>query len=109
MTTTTVASGSPDQDVAYLRPRTRKRGVIVGPTWSRATPGRPIRRNKTARHAAASRSGDGRRPAPAQPLPPIAFLYERAAGEAVGHYRIDLPVLGDWDFNLRFAERFGSA
>jgi len=40
-------------------------------------------------------------------FPPIAFLYERAAGEAIGNYRTDLPVLGDWDFNLRFAERFG--
>lgn len=40
-------------------------------------------------------------------FPPIAFLYERAAGEALGRYRIDLPMLGDWDFNLRFAERFG--
>ena len=40
-------------------------------------------------------------------FPPIAFLYERAAGEAIGYYRADLPVLGDWDFNLRFAERFG--
>lgn len=40
-------------------------------------------------------------------FPPIAFLYERAAGETLGQYRTDLPVLGDWDFNLRFAERFG--
>jgi glycosyltransferase involved in cell wall biosynthesis len=40
-------------------------------------------------------------------FPPIAFLYERAASEALGQYRTDLPVLGDWDFNLRFAERFG--
>jgi glycosyltransferase involved in cell wall biosynthesis len=40
-------------------------------------------------------------------FPPIAFLYERAAGEMLGQYRTDLPVLGDWDFNLRFAERFG--
>ncbi len=40
-------------------------------------------------------------------FPPIAFLYERAAGEAIGNYRTDLPVLGDWDFNRRFAERFG--
>ena len=30
-----------------------------------------------------------------------------AAGEALGQYRTDLQVLGDWDFNLRFAERFG--
>jgi glycosyltransferase involved in cell wall biosynthesis len=40
-------------------------------------------------------------------FPPIAFLFERAAAEAIDNYRTDLPVLGDWDFNLRFAERFG--
>lgn len=40
-------------------------------------------------------------------FPPIAFLFEREAAEAINNYRTDLPVLGDWDFNLRFAERFG--
>ncbi len=40
-------------------------------------------------------------------FPPIAFLFERAAAEAIGNFRTDLPILGDWDFNLRFAERFG--
>ena len=40
-------------------------------------------------------------------FPPIAFLFERAAADAINNYRTDLPVLGDWDFNLRFAERFG--
>src|SRR5579871_4409533 len=40
-------------------------------------------------------------------FPPIAFLFERAAAEAINNYRTDLPILGDWDFNLRFAERFG--
>lgn len=40
-------------------------------------------------------------------FPPIAFVFERAAAEAIDNYRTDLPVLGDWDFNLRFAERFG--
>ena len=31
-----------------------------------------------------------------------SFVFEREALETVGLYREDLPVLGDWDFNLRF-------
>ncbi len=37
---------------------------------------------------------------------PNAFVYERRAYEAVGGYREDLPVLDDWDFNLRFMLEF---
>lgn len=39
-------------------------------------------------------------------FPPIAFLYERAAAEAIGHFRADIPLLTDWDFFVRFADRF---
>lgn len=39
-------------------------------------------------------------------FPPIAFLYRRSALDVVGTYREDLPVLGDWDFNLRFLAQF---
>jgi hypothetical protein len=39
-------------------------------------------------------------------FPVNAFVYERAALETVGGYREDLPVLGDWDFNLRFVRMF---
>lgn len=39
-------------------------------------------------------------------FPVNAFVYDRAALDAVGHYRTDLPVLGDWEFNLRFVRRF---
>ncbi len=95
--------------VAYLEGAApAKRGVIVGTDiiYERFRRGRFV---ETRRRAMAL---------PADPVtdaalrrhnrfPPIAFLYGRAAGEAVGHYRVDLPVLGDWDFNLRFAERFG--
>lgn len=35
-------------------------------------------------------------------FPPISFLYRRCVLERIGGYREDLPVLGDWDFNLRF-------
>ena len=39
-------------------------------------------------------------------LPPISFLFYRQAMEDIGPYREDLPVLGDWDFHLRFIARF---
>jgi len=39
-------------------------------------------------------------------FPPIAFLYRRAVIEKIGGYRADLPVLGDWEFNLRFLRAF---
>ena len=39
-------------------------------------------------------------------FPPIAFVFARAAWQAVGGYDAALPVLGDWDFNLRFCSRF---
>jgi glycosyltransferase involved in cell wall biosynthesis len=35
-------------------------------------------------------------------FPPISFLYRRNVYDKVGGYNEDLPVLGDWDFNLRF-------
>ena len=35
-----------------------------------------------------------------------SFVYEREAYEAIGPYREDLPVLDDWEFNLRFLRRF---
>lgn len=38
-------------------------------------------------------------------FPPISFLFQRTALEAVGAFREELPVLGDWDFNLRFLRR----
>lgn len=39
-------------------------------------------------------------------FPPIAFVFARAAWQAVGGFDATLPVLGDWDFNLRFCARF---
>jgi glycosyltransferase involved in cell wall biosynthesis len=33
---------------------------------------------------------------------PIAFLYRRSVLDLIGYYDETLPVLGDWDFNLRF-------
>ena len=40
------------------------------------------------------------------PFPPIAFLYRRSVLEAIGPYDSSLPVLGDWEFNLRFLARY---
>ena len=42
-------------------------------------------------------------------FPVHAFLYRRKALDTVGLYREDLPVLGDWDFNIRFLARFDIA
>jgi len=35
-----------------------------------------------------------------------SFVFERDALKTVGLYREDLPVLGDWEFNLRFALQY---
>jgi glycosyltransferase involved in cell wall biosynthesis len=37
---------------------------------------------------------------------PIAFVFDRAACHEVGAFREDLPVLGDWDFNVRFLQKY---
>lgn len=37
---------------------------------------------------------------------PIQFLYFSEAIKKIGLYRNDLPVLGDWEFNLRFMSQF---
>ncbi|RDC71405.1 glycosyltransferase [Rhodovulum sp. 12E13] len=36
-------------------------------------------------------------------FPPIAFLYRRSVYDRIGGYNEELPVLGDWYFNLEFA------
>jgi hypothetical protein len=38
-----------------------------------------------------------------------SFMYRRPAWEDVGPYREDLPVLGDWEFNIRFLNHFDVA
>ena len=35
-------------------------------------------------------------------FPPISFLYRRTVYNKLGGYEESLPVLGDWDFNIRF-------
>ena len=37
---------------------------------------------------------------------PIAFLFERAVFEDIGMYDESLPVIGDWEFNIRFFMRY---
>ena len=39
-------------------------------------------------------------------FPPCSFVYRRAALDEVGVYDERLPVLGDWDFNIRFLLRY---
>jgi len=39
-------------------------------------------------------------------FPPISFFFRRAVLDVIGGYREDLPVLGDWEFNLRFLSHF---
>lgn len=39
-------------------------------------------------------------------FPPISFLYHRDVLDEIGLYDERLPVLGDWDFNLRFLSSF---
>lgn len=39
-------------------------------------------------------------------VPPISLLYRRAVHDEVGEYDETLPVLADWDFNLRMLGRY---
>lgn len=44
--------------------------------------------------------------AASNPFPPISFLFERSVWKELGGFREDLPVLGDWEFHLRFASKY---
>lgn len=37
---------------------------------------------------------------------PISFLYKRQVLNEIGWYKEDLPVVGDWEFNLRFLTKY---
>lgn len=37
---------------------------------------------------------------------PIAFLFERSVLDAIGLFDESLPVIGDWDFNVRFFMKY---
>lgn len=37
---------------------------------------------------------------------PIAFVFSRVVCEELGRFREDLPVLGDWEFNVRFLQKY---
>ena len=43
------------------------------------------------------------------PFPPICFLYEREVYDEIGGYNEELPVLGDWEFNIRFLAEYDIA
>ncbi len=38
--------------------------------------------------------------------PPVSFVFSREAYNHIGSFREDLPVLGDWEFNLRFVASY---
>ncbi|MEE8662251.1 MAG: glycosyltransferase [Acetobacter sp.] len=38
-------------------------------------------------------------------FPPICFLFRRSIVQKIGPFNADLPVLGDWDFNIRLMSR----
>ncbi|MDX9965362.1 glycosyltransferase [Desulfobacter postgatei] len=40
------------------------------------------------------------------PFPPISFLFRRDTLNEIGLFDDQLPVLGDWDFNLRFLLKY---
>ncbi|NEX19688.1 glycosyltransferase family 2 protein [Thiorhodococcus mannitoliphagus] len=37
---------------------------------------------------------------------PVCFLFERSVVDEIGMFDESLPVIGDWEFNIRFLERF---
>ncbi|MBK1724121.1 glycosyltransferase family 2 protein [Thiocystis violacea] len=37
---------------------------------------------------------------------PVCFLFERAVLDEIGMFDETLPVIGDWEFNIRFLERY---
>lgn len=37
---------------------------------------------------------------------PISFLYKRSVIDEIGLYNAELPVIGDWEFNLRFLIKY---
>lgn len=39
-------------------------------------------------------------------FPPISFLFRRSIWEELGGFDTSLPVLGDWEFNMRIALRY---
>lgn len=39
-------------------------------------------------------------------FPPISFVFSRAAWGSLGGFRENLPVLGDWDFHVRFLLKY---
>ena len=39
-------------------------------------------------------------------MTPITFIYRRSVFEKIGYYDETLPVLGDWDFGIRFLQNY---
>src|SRR5581483_11703423 len=67
--------------------------------------GRVIERVRDPRFNAWLREVSLLRLSAVNPFPPISFVYARRVLDELRGYREDLPVLGDWEFNLRFVAR----
>lgn len=39
-------------------------------------------------------------------MTPITFIYRRSVLDEIGYYDESLPVLGDWDFGIRFLQKY---
>lgn len=39
-------------------------------------------------------------------MTPITFIYKRSVYEEIGYYDESLPVVGDWDFGIRFLQKY---
>lgn len=39
-------------------------------------------------------------------MTPITFVYRRSVFDEIGYYDESLPVLGDWDFGIRFIQKY---
>ncbi len=90
--------------VAFLEnPNGARYGGVV--TWATyvsevTTPAGPVIKNR--RPFRANSAVHFMELARANIFPPIAFLYRRVIYDRLGGYNETLPVLGDWEFNLRF-------
>lgn len=74
---------------------------LVSDDRIRQTSKRPLHHSKSATHIADILTRNQ--------FSPISFVYRRSCLETIGHYDSSLPVLEDWDFNIRFLMHFDIA
>ncbi len=97
------------QTVGYLDnpPHPRVRGVVTGTERViERVRGDTVRELKRFRYNRELRTVELRRMLAGNVFAPIAFVFSREACEELGGFREDLPVLGDWEYNVRFLQRY---